>query len=612
MKRLYFALAMGVAFSASAQQIPTKLSATQRQSVKFNPYTNKTIGDAPSNQSKAPYAVSYAKSMVQLEEYVGTSIYDLQTNNSIQNRIIADDAGVAACFTFSATNSSDTYPDRGTGYNYRTAGTWQDDITQRVENTRTGWTSLIHTANGSEVLLNHMGGVSGIRSWIRETIGTGNWAGNTVPNPSGFGMFWPRAVSGGADGNSIHMICLADPNAGAYTNGMTGPILYNRSTDGGATWDLTEILLPGTEDTTLVTGFSADTYAIHARGDKIAIACFGDLQDSYIWISNDNGSTWTRNTIWDFPIDHYVIDTGTDIELDGIQDTILSSDGAGALLIDASGTTHVAFGTMFFTDEPGVIDSSYTLFPLAGSIIYWNENMIGAAIDTLEIGFSPDVDTTIPASITEVGRYGNSGIASHPQLAEAADGTIFCSYQAVNENYFNGAEYLRHIYAVKSDDGGASWTTPSDITPDIAEDGYEYVYASMAPFAYGDKIHLIVQRDNEPGIHVQPEDAADPVTDNDQIYVCVSLDLVGVEEGSLTKTSFSVFPNPTTSELNIQLPANENGVIRIFNANGQMVRSFNNFNNGTTKFDVSDLANGVYDVQYQSVNGTSNQRFVKQ
>jgi hypothetical protein len=611
MKRLYFALAMGVAFSSSAQQIPTKLSASQNKAAKFNPYTNATVGNTPSKQSKAPYAVSTEKSMIQSEEYVGTTIYDLQTNNSIQNRIIADDAGVAACFTFSATNSSDTYPDRGTGYNYRTAGAWQDDITQRVESMRTGWTSLMHPANGSEVLMNHSG-TGGIKVWTRTAIGTGNWINSTVPNASGFGMFWPRATSGGADGNSIHMVCLADPNAGAYTNGMTGPILYNRSTDGGATWDLTEVLLPGEENTSLVDGFSADTYAIYARGNKIAIATFGDLQDSYIWISNDNGSTWTRSTIWDFPIDNYVIDLGTDVELDGIQDTVLSSDGAGAVFIDASGTAHAAFGTMFYTDDLGVVDSSYSYFPLAGSIAYWNESMVDPATEVLEIGISPDNDATIPASITEVGQYGNSGIASHPQLAEAADGTIFCSYQAVNENYFNGAEYLRHIYAVKSDDGGASWSDPSDITPDLEEDGYEYVYASMAPFAYGDKIHLIVQRDFEPGIHVQPEDAADPVTDNDQIYVCVTLDLVGVEEGSLTKTSFNVFPNPTTSELNIQVAANENGVIRIFNANGQLVRSFNNFNNGTTRVDVSDLANGVYDVQYQNANGTSNQRFVKQ
>ena len=610
MKRLYFTLVMGIAFSASAQQIPTKMSASENKAAKYNPYTNTTVGEAPSQQSKAPYAVSTAKSMVQVEEYVGTSIYDLQTNGSIQNRIIADDAGVAACFTFSATNSSDTYPDRGTGYNYRTAGVWQDDITQRVETMRVGWTSLMHPSNGSEVLMNHSGS-AGIKVWTRPAIGTGTWVNSIVPTPSGFAMFWPRAVTGGADGNSIHMVCLADPNAGAFTNGMTGPILYNRSTDGGATWDLTEVLLPGEENVSLVEGFSGDAYAIYARGNKIAIASFGELQDSYIWISNDNGTTWARSTIWDFPIDNYVIDQGTDIELDGLQDTILSSDGAGAVYIDASGTAHAAFGTMFYTDDIGVIDSSYSYFPLAGSIAYWNENMVDPATEVLEIGVSPDNDPTIPASITEVGQYGNSGIASHPQLAEAADGTIFCSYQAVNEAYFNGAEYLRHIYAVKSDDGGATWTAPSDITPDIDEDGYEYVYASMAPFAYGDKIHLIVQRDFEPGIHVQPEDAADPVTDNDQIYVCVTLDLVGVEEGPMAKTTFSVFPNPTTTELNIQLPANENGVITIFNANGQLVRAFNNFNNGTTKVDVSNLANGVYNVQYQNANGTSNQRFVK-
>ncbi len=611
MKRLYFALAMGVAFSASAQQIPTKLSASQNKAAKFNPYTNTTVGNTPSQQSKAPYANSAAKSMIQVEEYVGTTIYDLQTNNSIQNRIIADDAGVAACFTFSATNSSGSFPDRGTGYNHRTAGAWQDDITQRVESMRTGWTSLIHPSNGSEILMNHSG-TGGIKVWTRAAVGTGNWVNSVVPNPSEFSMFWPRATSGGADGNSIHMICLSDPNAGAYTNGMTGALLYHRSTDGGANWDLTEVLLPGEENTSLVNGFSADTYAIHARGNKIAIATFGDLQDSYIWISNDNGSNWTRSTIWDFPIDNYSIDVGTDIELDGVQDTVLSTDGAGAVFIDASGTAHAAFGTMFYTDDLGVIDSVYSYFPLAGSIAYWNEGMEDPANDVLEIGVSIDIDPSAPASITEVGQYGNSGVASHPQLAEAADGTIFCSYQAVNEAYYNGTEYLRHIYAVKSDDGGANWSEPSDITPDIEEDGYEYVYASMAPDAYGDKIHLIVQRDYEPGIHVQPEDAADPITDNDQIYVCVTLDLVSVEENSITQTALNVFPNPATAQLNIQLPSNETGVIRVFNANGQLVRSLNNFNNGLVQVNISDFANGVYNVQYQNESETRNQLFVKQ
>jgi len=596
MKQIYTIIS-GVLLTSTlmAQNLSFELPSNQSAAAKFNPFTGKVVGASSTTHVKAPYLPSDAKMLTQIEEYVGTSIYDLQTNNSVQNRIVADDAGVSACFTFSATNSNDTYPDRGTGYNFRQAGVWQDDITQRIESMRTGWSSLLHLGNGGEVVMNHSGS-GGIKVWSRNAIGSGTWTMSAVPNASGFVMFWPRAVAGGADGNSIHMICLADPNAGPYTNGMTGPILYNRSTDGGLTWDLSEVLLPN-EDTTIVNGFSADTYAIHARGNKVVIASFGDLQDSYVWISDDNGANWTQRVIWDFPIDNYEIDMGTDIELDGIQDTILSSDGAGAVYIDATGTIHAAFGTMFYTDDLGVIDSSYSYFPLAGSIAYWNENMLDPAAEVLEIGTSIDIDPAVPASITEVGQYGNSGTASHPQLAEAADGTIFCSFQAVNEAFFNGAEYLRHIYAVKSDDGGATWTTPSDITPDIAEDGYEYVYASMAPNAYGDKIHLIVQRDFEPGIHVQPEDAADPVTDNDHIYICVSLDLVNVEESEINN-SLSVFPNPTTENVQINLPQVASGTLCIYNTYGQLVQTVSVNNLSSFTCDLSSLASGVYHISF--------------
>jgi hypothetical protein len=236
--------------------------------------------------------------------------------------------------------------------------------------------------------------------------------------------------------------------------------------------------------------------------------------------------------------------------------------------------------------------------------------MLDPAAEVLEIGTSIDIDPAIPAGITEVGQYGNSGTASHPQLAEAADGTIFCSFQAVNEAYYNGAEYLRHIYAVKSDDGGATWTTPSDITPDIAEDGYEYVYASMAPDAYGDKIHLIVQRDFEPGIHVQPEDAADPVTDNDQIYVCVSLDLVNVEESELNN-DLSIFPNPTTENVQINLPQEATGNLNIYNVYGQLVQTMFISNMNKFSCDVSNLASGLYQVTFATEKAVWSSQLIK-
>jgi hypothetical protein len=424
-------------------------------------------------------------------------------------------------------------------------------------------------------------------------------------------MLWPRAVAGGADGNTIHMICVTDPSGAAYPNGMTNALLYNRSTDGGATWDLTEVVLPG-EDSSIVKSISADTYAIYSRGDKVAIAAFGELQDTYLWISNDNGSTWAQQIIWDFPINNYVIDMGTDIELDGIQDTILSSDGAGAVYIDASNMVHAAWGSMFYTDDLGVVDSVYSYFPLAGDVLYWNESMTDPATQVMLIGSAVDNDTAAPAATTEIGQYGNSGVNSHPQFAEATDGTLFCSFQGVNDAFYNGQEYLSHIWAVKSSDGGVSWSaTASDITPDAGQEGFEYVYASMAPFAYGDKIHLIVQRDLEPGIHVQPETAADPVTDNDQIYVCISLDLDAVEEVSATTNNIHLFPNPSNGLVNVQLPTNESARISIFNVQGQMVFSTNSTQTGKSTLDVSALAAGVYQVQCVTSKGNFTSRLVK-
>jgi Secretion system C-terminal sorting domain len=610
MKRLYTLVAASLFTLGATAQVNQKIPATARQGVKFNPKTNTTVGVNQSPVAK-PHFLANQEKMIQVEELVGTSIYDLQTNNSVQNRIIADDAGVAATFTFSATSATNTYPDRGTGYNYRTAGVWQEDITSRIESMRTGWPSIIHTASNAELVLNHSGS-GGIKVWKRNTIGSGTWTNTVVPTPvSGLAMLWPRAVAGGPDGNTIHMICVTDPTGAAYPNGMTNALLYNRSTDGGATWDLTEVLLPG-EDSSIVKSISADTYAIYSRGNKVAIATFGELQDSYLWTSNDNGSTWTQQIIWDFPIDNYTIDMGTDIELDGIQDTILSTDGAGAVYIDASDVVHAAFGSMFYTDDLGVVDSVYSYFPLTGSILYWNESMTDPATQVMIIGEAVDTDATIPAGTTEVGQYGNSGVNSHPQFAEAADGTLFCTFSGINDLFFNGQEYLNHIWAVKSDDGGVTWSaTASDITPDAGQEGFEYVYASTAPFAYGDKIHLIVQRDLEPGIHVQPEAAADPITDNDQIYVCISLDLNAVEEVSMTKANMQLFPNPANNLLNIKLPSNETYIAAVYNVSGQIVKSINSSQVGTTSLDISSLAPGVYEVKCISAKGNYISRFVK-
>lgn len=64
-----------------------------------------------------------------VDEYlVGLTYYDLQTNDATSNRIVKNtDGSVAVAWTFAPTyDLPQTFPNRGTGYNYSTDGgvTW--------------------------------------------------------------------------------------------------------------------------------------------------------------------------------------------------------------------------------------------------------------------------------------------------------------------------------------------------------------------------------------------------------------------------------------------------------------------------------------------------------
>lgn len=759
MKKFYsFGVLMAIAGALTAQShINPKLGKTQ--SAKYNPYTQEVIHETIAKAGKKPSMVPGAVKMISTEEELGVTVYDLQSNGSVCPRIIADDNGVAATFTFSAIEGGGSYTDRGTGYNFRSSATntWEEFPSTRIENIRTGWSNLVHLSNGTEMVLAH-NGAGGIKYVQRATVGTGDWsAAAEIPTANGEALLWPRACNGGSDGNTVHMTAITDPNNTTNYNGLGSCLLYYRSTDGGATWDVTDGALPEM-NSNYTTGVTADTYAIHARGNTVVISVFGELQDSYIFVSEDNGTTWTKTVFWDFPIDNYDIDMGTDIEGDGIQDTILSSDGTGALYIDVNNNIHIAFGTMFYTDDLGVVDSTYSYFPLAGSIAYWNSNMTpelvgqdsivvgqdsvfaynetfytneidyinsvyatdtfvenqnigdgpelmasvvaapdgivwstleisftsdngqgmyvyngmdsvylassnsidisgmnlgsdfdmyfygenggtlqgvditftgefstGEIVDTvyvvdyvvavydyfdvyeyvdvfnynnavLEIGISPEIDPATPADITEVGQYGNSGIASHPQIAGDADGNIYVAYSAINELYFNGEEYLRHVFAVKSTDAGFNWSDPADITPDLAEVGWEYMYASMAHEVYNDKLHLIIQKDEEPGVHVQPEDVADPVGDNIQIYLAISTDLVpSFNEGvdGVEANAIMAYPNPTSNNFTLVTESLVGGQLAVYDAMGRMVMK-DNISTGKTNVSVLHWNKGVY------------------
>ena len=169
------------------------------------------------------------------ETVIGSTTYDLQTNGSVQNRIkVHDDGTISTAWTMSNQFSS-SFSDRGTGYNFFDGNSWGPNPTNRLENSRGGWPSIISLDNGSEMAITHSTDNNNINNASRVSVGTGVWTDNPVTNDY---LIWNRSVSGGSDGNSIHMIGLTAPTAfgGAPFNGQDGALAYYRSQDGGNTF----------------------------------------------------------------------------------------------------------------------------------------------------------------------------------------------------------------------------------------------------------------------------------------------------------------------------------------------------------------------------------------
>ena len=76
----------------------------------------------------------------------------------------------------------------------------------------------------------------------------------------------------------------------------------------------------------------------------------------------------------------------------------------------------------------------------------------------------------------------------------------------------------------------------------------------------------------------------------------------------IQENRFSIYPNPVTSELNIQLSVNKIFEIEIINSLGNTIIKTKNVNN----IDVSALSNGIYFIMLKNKDDLFIQRFIKQ
>ncbi len=426
---LLLSLTIATSLSLMAQSRP-QLPANGRNITEKKSVESRPLLEYQSNQSSVNNGVK-----VLTDVPVGTTSYDLQTNDCVDSRChLFPDGTIGTTWTFGTTPPN--YPERGTGYNYFDGTSWGPDPTARIENQKTGWPSYaaLGTNEEGEVVIAHNFAVYSLIMNIRVPKGTGAWTQSVLPKITGTHPSWPRVCT---SGNTIHVICN-DNDTNVVINGMKSPLYYYRSTDGGTTWDINQVIPAGLE--TYTEGFGGDEYAwAKPQGNTIAFVV-GDMPtDLVLMKSTDAGTTWTKTVIFQNPHPYF--------DYSAPNDTMYVTDGHYAVELDPSGNAHVVFGIKRVLN---VSSTSYSVFTLVNGMGIWNEGdptytgLNGLNVDNLDaqgklVAWVQDHNgngtifenfvngTTVMATF----RYGAP--VSQPQLSIDANGDMYLVYTSTVE-----------------------------------------------------------------------------------------------------------------------------------------------------------------------------------
>ncbi|MES2567534.1 MAG: T9SS type A sorting domain-containing protein [Bacteroidota bacterium] len=581
--------------------------------------STKRIDDKIINSSlpfQTTVQINNAKRTTSLTENVlGSTYYDFQSNSSVGDRIVLNaDGSIAACWTFEGAADGGTYANRGTGYAYYNGSAWTSPPATRVENARVGWGNIVNTRSGKELILSHNGTAELSHMASRPSKGTGAWSNSTsfITNVPG-GNWWPRMVSSSpTGGDTLYSISISYP--GSPYNGLDAALLFSRSTNAGATWDIQNQQPTGfTSDNYL--GFGGDAYAITAKGSTVAIVAGDSDSDIGLAKSTDGGVTWTYKTIYKFPIPLWDYTTTiSDVDGDNVPDTISSNDGVFAIALDNNGKAYVSYGAYrLLHDDPS---TGYSYFPYTDGLYLWDESMPQNAGGVIVAGMEDlGEQGTIyfPTPSADMLPFGSfySSLTSFSNMAFDANNVMYLTYSSVVDSllaFTDDPKLVRHVYVMKSLDFGANWSVPKDIVPSFAV-AYEGMYASLAKTVDAN-IHLIYQRDFYPGYSVPPATGTDPDAENidspsDIIYVKLPVSEISnpiptaIKAESSVVSKLNFYPNPTSTNGTIEVVLNENSKmdISILNSVGQTVYSTmlsGNSGINRVELNLNNLSSGLY------------------
>ena len=583
--------------------------------------------------------------------------YDLQSNSALGNRIaVWPDGTVAVVATMDNTGQS-SYPNRGTGYNYYDGEAFGDMPEDRIEDAYSGWPSIATWGDG-EIVASHAGG--NVNLYSRATKGEGTWDKVYTFNTT----TWPR-IATTHNGQYVHVVS-AEQNS---SNTLLNYVYYMRSTDGGVTFtDLADPPLVDVEGM-YINDIGADDYVIATNGDQIAILFVSMNYDLFYIISRDNGETWEKQIIAEFPYNHALDWNQTAISSE--TDSIWAPDNCATIAIDNQGTVHVAFPLTRWAPAPSSGAGYYSYWPYTQAMVYWNSNYSNPVDGSCQIPMFGewDADATHPewqlngtngisntllderlwdlaevdghhnlhlfgwpddngdgvidytelwGNHGDINGYRTHGICTMPSLAIDEHGNLAIMYSCLSETRVHAGQswYYRGAYVTFRDASGTWFDDMVNMNYDFIH-SYGEVYYTFPGIGMDGSFWFGYQEDDEPGLLVDGNGAS--MTDNTIFVVKLTptnemqnFEAWGVEEHEAVNpmTSTRVYPNPATDVLNIEVNASQASEmsISVYNIMGQNVMNKTvNINTGINRPSIStnELNSGIYFVTVKA-NGFEN------
>lgn len=599
--------------------------------------------------------------------FIGTTMYDLQSNASMSSRIVAhNDGTVSAVWT----TMGDNIMSRGTGYNYFDHGDWsfESSSTSRIEtelgNTqRAGW-GTITTVGNAEIVASH-NGTDGLIISICPEKGTNEWTFTKLKGPqlvhgssTNTTLLWPSITS---TGNIIHLIACTDNDTNFSYQGINVCLLYYRgtydATTNEITWESPRIVGDVTSEE--VPRFSGDSYAVAAKGNTVAIAVKpGMYYDAFLWKSTDAGVNFTKTVFSEAPMKG---------------DTAFYDDGSLAVAVGDDGIVHIAAGTYYAYTR--LTSDTMTWYPGYGYLYYWNETMPPITrtdqsfkdpetLSAAGYGVFEELELTCDTARWIVSGWGvnaypeyGDGPVSMPQLV-AENGNVYLVYVAILEYPFVdvvNSKYYRGVFASKSTNNGASfgdnsWLSynkdcyylnswelfPFDslVMSEFREDLYtegECVFPAVAPHLVNGDIKMIWQVDYNAGSDIKDKETTIAEDGSYIYYFQMNADSIGIYNNTnevcqglwidptgisnKTISGIKMYPNPASESVNLTFSAEiaEKGVVSVMNLMGQTMYTQNveiteGYNMVTIP--VKQFNAGVYMVTMRTNTGISTQKLI--